>query len=242
MTLVSATAEIDARSVRRMGLIGDVHTEADLLLRAIDELRAHGAELIACVGDIADGPGDLLRCCSLLQEHRVPTVRGNHDRWLLADLARSVDEGGPTLPVAVAAHLRKLHEHTPLEVRTFLGNLPATRSLATSVGRALLCHGLGENDVAGIEPTQTFEAWPAPAELTALQADPRLKLVLNGHTHRRMVRHFEGLTIVNAGTLHPHHDPGVVLIDLAEGEISWLDFTEASTRVGPLGRLDTQIA
>jgi predicted phosphodiesterase len=50
-----------------------------------------------------------------------------------------------------------------------------------------------------------------------------VQIVLDGHTHQRMVRSFAGLTVVNAGTLSRRHEPGAVLVDLPSGDVSWLD-------------------
>jgi predicted phosphodiesterase len=83
-------------NVDRIGILGDVHAEDGLLERAIRELRARGAETILCVGDLADGQGDLDRCCDLLRQHDVLTVRGNHDRWLLSDLAKDLSDPAVT--------------------------------------------------------------------------------------------------------------------------------------------------
>lgn len=212
----------------RLGLIGDVHAEDHLLERAIVELRGRGADVILCVGDIADGAGDLARSCDLLARHDVLTVRGNHDRWLVTDLAQ--DPSDPRtrarLPGGMLAHLLKLRESTPPSVAAYLSSLPATRALSTARGPALLCHGLGGNDMAFVGPEEDPRAHAENMELRELQQSPDVQIVFNGHTHRRGVRHFEGLTIINAGTLARQHDPGAVLVDLSSGEVSWLGFAE----------------
>lgn len=92
----------------------------------------------------------------------------------------------------------------------------------------MLCHGLGPNDVAGITPDQSAELVAENIELKALLASSGLRIVLNGHTHHRMVRRIEHLTIVNAGTLHPAQEPGAVLLDLAEGNVLWLPLVDGS--------------
>ena len=48
------------------GLIGDVHQEDGLLDRVLDYLEATRVDSLLCVGDIADGRGDLMRCRLLL--------------------------------------------------------------------------------------------------------------------------------------------------------------------------------
>jgi predicted phosphodiesterase len=230
----------DLGATRRIGLIGDVHTEADLLERAIRELRALGADVVFCVGDLATGRGDLARCCDLLQHHGVFTVRGNHDRWLLADLAQDPDSPAvrARLPVGVLTHLVRLRESVPTATARYLASLPPTRTFMTSRGLTMLCHGLGANDVAGVLPEWSAEILAADAELLALLARSELRLVLNGHTHHRMVRRVDHLTIVNAGTLHPDQGPGAALLDLELGKVLWLDLgAPASSAPELLGEL-----
>lgn len=230
MTTV-ANSSIDLSTARCIGLIGDVHTEAEILERAIRELRALGADVVLCVGDIANGRGDLARCCDLLEQHDVITVRGNHDRWLLNDLAQDPDDPAVRrrLPAALVTHLANLKRNIPARTVRFLTSLPATRTFGTRRGEIMLCHGLGPNDVAGVTPDQPAESVAADIELKALLATPALRLVLNGHTHQRMVRRIDHLTIVNAGTLHPAQEPGAVLLDLERGSVLWLHLPEGSS-------------
>jgi hypothetical protein len=42
-----------------------------------------------------------------------------------------------------------------------------------------------------------------------------------------MVRHFHGVTIINAGSLVFSQEPGIVLIDPQSGSVSWLSLQEA---------------
>lgn len=51
-----------------------------------------------------------------------------------------------------------------------------------------------------------------------------------GHTHLRMVRRFEQMTVLNPGTLYRHHEPGALLADLGEGIVQILTF-DAALRV-----------
>ncbi len=177
---------------RLVGILGDVHAEDELLERAITELAALGAEVLLCTGDIPDGPGSVARCCELLDQHGVITVRGNHERWLLADTMRGLPEAhrrGELAPGAIA----------------FLEALPSTHRLTSALGEVLLCHGLGEDDMGSVLPDEQGYALSVNDELHRLARDETVDIVINGHSHRPMVRHFDGLTIVNAGTLLHRH-------------------------------------
>lgn len=207
--------------LRSIGILGDVHAEDVLLERALAELTALGADALLCTGDIPDGPGNLARCCELLAEHGVTTVRGNHERWLLADTMRDLPE----------AHRR---HQLPDEVIAFVEALPATQRLSSSLGEVLLCHGLGDDDMGSVLPDDRGYALEVNDELHRLRQNPTVDIVINGHTHRPMVRHFDGLTIVNAGTLLHRHDPGFVFANLETGRV---DYHRLHARAGERVRL-----
>lgn len=197
----------------QIALIGDVHAEHDLLERALVTLRGMGVQRVLCVGDIVDGPGSVDRCCELLREHQVIAVRGNHDRWMLHDTLRDIRH----------ATRREDLSHESL---AYLESLPAFRSVSGLLPGAMLCHGLGPNDMASVTPDDFGYALEVKTELHHLLADPSVTAVFNGHTHRRMVRHFRGLTIVNAGTLHRSQEPGIVIVEPGAGDVSWLSLCE----------------
>lgn len=215
----------EAQQASRIGLIGDVHAEDLLLIEALKRLGDRGVDLLLCVGDIVDGAGDLNRTCALLQDHDVLSVAGNHDRWLLGGAMRD-------LPDANAL------ESLSQETRDFIAGLPKTRDFATPFGSALLCHGLGESDMACVRPDDEGYALEVNADLHRLVASPDVQFVFNGHTHRKMVRHFKGLSIINAGTLHRDWGPGVVLVDFEAAAVEWsalgADASSEWERIGEL--------
>jgi len=178
-------------AVRRIGVIGDIHAQHVRLASALARLEERGVELVLATGDIADGAGSVDECCKLLEAHGVVTVCGNHDRWLLAGTARDLHE---------ATALSDLSEDS----RAFLTRLPRMVELATSSGTALLCHGLGPNDMAKVGPDDFGYALATNDELQKLLQNRYFRWVINGHSHRQMVRPFSGMTIINAGTLRPH--------------------------------------
>jgi predicted phosphodiesterase len=192
--------------IRRVGLIGDVHAEDEALSLVLRELRGRGVDTLLQVGDIADGPGDLERCVALLREHRVLAVRGNHDRWLLANQYRELPHAKPLFA-------------TPPSVIEFLSELPVTREFRSPRGHVLLCHGLGTNDMAGVRPDSSGYDISSNEELQRLISERRYRFVMNGHTHRPMLRTFGPLSIVNAGTLLREHERSFTFVDFERGEL-----------------------
>jgi len=189
----------------KLGLIGDAHTEDTLLDSVLTFLSAQGVDAIACTGDVADGGGDVDRTCSLLRAHGVLTVSGNHDRWLLA----GEHTGLPEATRDVTA-----------ESRAYLASLPPTLLLPTVRGGALLCHGVGEDDMAVLKPDTSGYALGAIPELREPMLDPEVSYMLGGHTHRNMVRRFVGVTVINAGTLHRRYSPSFCIVDFDKEEVS----------------------
>jgi predicted phosphodiesterase len=201
--------------LRRAGLIGDIHCEVVRLKRVFEHFRSHGVDSVLAVGDLADGYGDLSETCALLRAEGAWVVAGNHDRWLLAGEMRD-------LPDAT-----RLETVTP-EARRYLAALPKTRLLESPRGAVLLCHGLGEDDMASVKPDDDCEALRGNAAFLKLHSQRPARFVINGHSHRPMLRTVDGLTIVNAGTLH-HLDRSVCsIVDFDAGEVQFYDIRSSA--------------
>jgi predicted phosphodiesterase len=185
---------------RRMGFIGDIHGEDVFLERALDFLESREVELVASTGDVADGAGSVDRCCALLRARKVLTVRGNHDRWFAKRTLRE-------LPLATAP------TQVNSEADDLLASLPETVELDTVAGRALLCHGVGRNDMARLTPDDYGYAIESNEDLQRIVRARSYRFMLAGHTHRRMVRHFGEVTVINAGTLARDFEPCFMELD-----------------------------
>ncbi|MGZ3421356.1 MAG: metallophosphoesterase family protein [Polyangiales bacterium] len=184
--------------VRRFGAIGDVHGEDRFLAAALDHMR--GTDAVLAVGDIVDGRGDVDRCCALLKDHGALVVRGNHERWVLEDKMRELPQATMRGDLAPAT----------LE---FLRALPATRTLETVLGKLMLCHGVGDDDMIRLLPEDEGYVLTSNDALQNVLAKG-FELMVCGHTHRPMVRSIHGLTVINAGTLHYADTPSFVEVDL----------------------------
>jgi predicted phosphodiesterase len=194
----------------RLGLLGDVHAEDEALKVAIGGLEERGVDALLCAGDIADGMGDINRACTLLEEHRVLCVAGNHDRWLLSDELR--DEPCATSMKRVLPRARH-----------YLDSLPTTRKLVTPHGALLLCHGIGDDDLACVKPDHLRHDLERNDALRRVLQGPRYDFMVNGHTHRAMLRRVRHLTIINAGTLHRNDERRACLLDLEARAVTFFE-------------------
>jgi predicted phosphodiesterase len=199
-----------SQKLRRIGIIGDIHCEDQLLETTLRFLQSQQVELICAVGDIVDGPGNANRAIELLVQHHVVCVRGNHERWLFAGEMRGLPDANSRFDLNGDSW-------------DFLPELRTMRGLATVAGQALLCHGLGEDDMAGVWPDDPEEVLQNNIPLKRLVASHQYEFVINGHTHYRMVRSFEHLTIINAGTLFRKHNPGFGLVEFDTGIVRFFD-------------------
>ena len=197
-------------TLTRIGVIGDIHCEDEVLSQVLAHFTAQGTTHNLAVGDVVDGHGDVNRTLALLEDHRVLTISGNHDRWLLENVFRDDPE---------ATRLQSLDRRS----RALLSKLPTTREFRTPLGELLLCHGLLDNDMAKVSPDDFGYALDTNDELQTLIRDKRFAFVLNGHTHRPMVRKFGALTLINAGTLHRRYRQVCTIVDFERAEVELYD-------------------
>jgi predicted phosphodiesterase len=186
--------------LRRIGILGDIHCEDGRLAAALEFLQAQQLDLICAAGDIVDGPGDVNRTIELLRQYQVIAVRGNHERWLFAGEMRGLPGSNSRFDLRMPG-------------LAYLSELPITRQLETVAGRALLCHGLGVDDMAGVWPMDDELRLHSNYPLWQLVGQREYRFVINGHTHQRLVRRFGELVIINAGTLFRKHDPCFCVAD-----------------------------
>ncbi len=189
----------------RVGVIGDAHAEDDRVARVLAFFETREVDAVLCVGDVIDGFGDDNRTVRLLES--TLAVRGNHERWFLESEMRFDHPERPG----------SLDERT----RRWCDSLPAQRPLKTAAGDALLCHGVGEDDMVLLLPEHDEAALGAIATLEDVKR--RYAFMICGHTHRRMVRRIDDLTVFNAGTLDRRSHPGCLLIDFRAREARFFD-------------------
>ncbi|MDE1153550.1 MAG: metallophosphoesterase family protein [Micavibrio sp.] len=204
----------------RIGLIGDVHAEHILLQRAVDKLKSRGITQFLCTGDVVDGipngGGDIDACCDILRAENIPTVSGNHERWVIRD-------GKPWNDLTDVDKLRP-------DTVTWLNDLRTSIKFETPAGGLLLCHGMGDNDMTRFMPDAPDAEMEGDPDVQAVLADNGVSYVINGHSHRRMLRRLKHLTILNVGTLYRTHDACFAELDLANKTVTYFDFVDSDVR------------
>jgi len=205
---------ISTARVGRVGVVGDVHCESATLSRVLNALDTMSVDAVLCVGDLVDGPGDADAALAILEARDVQCVAGNHERWFLEGVRRDVIDATESLSEASLAFLRRLR-------RTKLYDTPA--------GKAMLCHGVGQDDEAWLRPDTRGYALQDIPTLRELMLDDAVQFMIGGHTHQRMVRVFPGLTVINAGTIHRKDEQTFAVIDFARMKVAFYSAAENDT-------------
>jgi len=63
----------------RYGIISDIHGNLEALEKVLDVLEKEEVDKIYCVGDIVGYGADPRKCIDIVQERKIPSVKGNHD-------------------------------------------------------------------------------------------------------------------------------------------------------------------
>lgn len=205
----------EAPELANIAVLGDVHTEDATLELALAHIDGLDVDRTLCVGDIVDGFGDSDRCVELLEAADVLCVAGNHERWFLGGTHRTLEGSTTTVDAST---------------RSYLEALPKQRTLSTPAGRLLLCHGVGDDDMAALRSDTKGYALQGIPTLRDLMLDPEVDYMLGGHTHDRMVRAFAGVTVVNAGTLHRAFEPGFLRVDFEAKTVTYFDLVDGAFR------------
>ncbi len=213
--------------IQLIGIIGDVHAADARLEAALRFFAARGVDKTLCVGDIADGRGDLQHCVDLLRQQEVDCVRGNHDKWFLNEQARDLE--GAQSPDALDE-----------AGRFWLAALPLTRQYETAAGRLLLCHGVGANNMCNLRPDDEGYALESNFDLQNLLFADHFRWMINGHTHQRMVRRFGNLVNINSGKIGPKSDgtpTGIWTIDFGALQACFYKFKDDSIVPRPIDKV-----
>lgn len=166
----------------KLGLISDAHADPLALELAWAHLMVLGADAVVCAGDVVGYGPYPDRVAAFLQEKKIPSVRGNHDRWALDRGAGVPDEFGGGSPSS--------------ETLRYLAGLPfdLTFELGGRVG--LVVHGSPRGDMEYVTrrdfPPHVLRDW-----LGRLGVD----LLVVGHTHAPMWYRCDRGLVVNPGSI-----------------------------------------
>src|SRR5579859_5691219 len=139
----------------RIALISDIHGNRWALAAVLEHIARQRVDAIWNLGDILSGPLEPATTADMLMPLELPTIRGNHERQLLACAERP---GGPSDQFAYRATEPRHH--------AWLRGLP---SAAAPRGDVLLCHGTPRSDVEPMLETVELDG-QRPASAAEVEA------------------------------------------------------------------------
>ena len=173
----------------KIAAISDIHGNLAALDAVLADIAQRGVDVIVNLGDIVSGHLQPRETAARLMALALPTIRGNHERQLLADPARM----GVSDAYARAQLLP--------EQMAWIDALPATLRLRDDV---LLVHGTPNSDLVYFLDTVTPQGSRAATldEVAQRAGDAAAALILCGHTHMpRSITLPDGRLIVNPGSV-----------------------------------------
>jgi len=173
----------------RVAVLADIHGKLHALEAVLRDLRRTAPDIVVNLGDCVSGPLDAGGTARRLMDLGWPTVRGNHDRWVVQ---QAPAEMGPS-DVAARARLDDA-------ALGWLAALPVT----LTVEGLLLVHATPASDTTYLCETATAAGVVAApeSEIAARLGAVDQLFVLTAHTHLpRLVRLASGVTIVNPGSV-----------------------------------------
>jgi predicted phosphodiesterase len=175
----------------KIALISDIHGNRWALDAVLAHAAAQRVDAFWNLGDILSGPLAPAETADRLIALGALTIRGNHERQLLAC---TEEAGQPSDQYA--------YEHTTAAHREWLRALPETARPRPDV---LLCHGTPASDVEPLAETHQrglgFRL-ATPEEASARVAGTGARLIVCGHTHvPRVLQANADCLIVNPGSV-----------------------------------------
>ena len=174
----------------KFAIISDIHGNLLALQAVLADIARQGVDQTVNLGDILSGPLQVAETADLLMGRNFPTIRGNHERQLLALMDQPAAQIDPLDSDGYAAT-----QVSPAHV-AWLRALPVSMALNADV---LLWHGTPGNDLQYWLETVVpgFDQGEGPGVRAATAAEVAARLgsatthpvVLCGHTHvPRMVQ------------------------------------------------------
>ncbi|HTI79137.1 MAG TPA: metallophosphoesterase family protein [Acetobacteraceae bacterium] len=175
----------------RLAVIADIHANLLALEAVLADIRTRGVDATINLGDNVAGPLWPLETAELLAALKLPTVRGNHDRWLL-----DCDEA------SLSPADRFAHATLTPEQRRAQHALPPSIELAEGI---LAVHGTPSDDSAFLtEEVYQERLIPASRQQVREHLGPAMSrpVVLCGHSHRQCLTQMPGgPLIINPGSV-----------------------------------------
>ena len=175
-----------------IAVLADVHGNMPALEAVLADIERQRPDEILVGGDLVGRGPEGSRVVATIRDAGWPTIRGNHEDYLLDFRRRRVPEHWWRQQRWAAARWMAA-ELSPADVDWIERLPPSLRSAAEP--SLLLVHGTPESANAGLGP------WTGDDELRRHLAAVEAQILICGHTHRPMDRRLPEGRVVNVGSV-----------------------------------------
>lgn len=178
--------------VVRIAILADVHGNLPALAAVVDAIAREGPDLVLVGGDVVGRGPSGRRAVERVRKLGWPTIRGNHEEYLLAFRAGEVPAEWLELDEWAAS--RWMAQELGEDAAAWVAGLPFSLTPPEAPDIRLV-HGTPASTREGIGP------WLSDERLGQLLTESGASCLVCGHTHRPMVRQLAGGALVNVGSV-----------------------------------------
>ena len=185
----------------KLAVISDIHGNLLALQAVLADIARQGVDQTVNLGDILSGPLQPAETADLLMAQNFPTIRGNHERQLLALLAQ------PALPVDLTDSDGYAASQISAAQSAWLEALPVSLGLNSDIW---LYHGTPRSDLQywleTVVPGFAQSTGPGVRAATLEEVAERMggvthPVMLCGHTHVPRLLQCGAVLVVNPGSV-----------------------------------------
>lgn len=176
----------------RLALISDIHGNYTALQAVLNDIHRERIESIICLGDVATNGPEPKRVIAELQSIGCPCIIGNHESALLDPDAAVRYQIAPQL---ISSLYWTLDQLTKSELK-YLAAFKATLPIELDDDTNLLCY-----HASPLSNTDLLLSMTPTEDLAEMFAGSDAKFFAGGHTHLQMLRQYEGMLVINPGSM-----------------------------------------
>jgi len=215
----------------RLAIISDIHGNAVALEAVLADMQQFAVDQVICLGDIiANGPQPV-EALERIQALDCPVIMGNTDDWIVNQWPD--EQLDPTARQNLSPHEAIFYWDAEQLSAAHLDTMRAfvpTLNLPLGVGMDLLCFHGSPNSWRDIILSTTSED-----DLGRMLSGFHAALMAGGHTHVQMLRRYQGMTIINPGSVGMPYDrppaPGLNRTALPQAEYALLHWHEGEISI-----------
>jgi predicted phosphodiesterase len=169
----------------RLGLISDIHGNLRALRAVLNEFEGMELDSVHCLGDMIGYLHQSSQVIDEIMNSKIQVIMGNHEATLLSMVSCTPERWKEY-------NMETVKEHLSETQKAWLSGLAVSRMMEIDDRRCAFFHGSPWNPLEEyIYPdSNRFDEFPAIG----------YRVVFLGHTHRQMLKHVGGVTILNPGS------------------------------------------